>query len=160
MRLVCSWGRHRKCIISDILHRERRFTRRRRLSLLHLLCKCGAHPRVVAAFDRSRYNQSERAKSFLQHNNSVVFAMRSFANEKMKNPEKSEKKVLTKWRRSDIITKLSGRWSNDFVKLKSRLKKLKKSLEKPLDKAAAKWYNKQAVDRKVTANRSLKIEQQ
>ena len=91
------------------LHRERRFTRRRRLSLLHLLCKCGAYPRVVAAFDRSRYNQSERAKSFLQHNNSVAFAMRSFANEKMKNLEKSEKKVLTKRRRSDIITKLSAR---------------------------------------------------
>ena len=46
------------------------------------------------------------------------------------------------------------------AKLKSRLKKLKKSFEKPLDKPATKWYNKQAVDRKVTANRSLKIEQQ
>ena len=41
-----------------------------------------------------------------------------------------------------------------------RLKKLKKSFGKPLDKPATKWYNKQAVDRKVTANRSLKIEQQ
>ena len=36
--------------------------------------------------------------------------MRSFANgKKMKNPEKSEKKVLTKRRGSDIITKLSAR---------------------------------------------------
>ena len=132
-------------------------TRRRRLSLLHLLCKCGAHPRVVAAFDRSRYNQSERAKSFLQHNNSVAFAMRSFANgKKDEKSRKKVKKVLTKWRRSDIITKLSARATSSV----ERLKKLKKSFAKPLDKPATKWYNKQAVDRKVTANRSLKIEQQ
>ena len=81
----------------------------------------------MAAFDRSRYNQSERAKSFLQHNNSVAFAMRSFANEKMKNLEKSEKKVLTKRKRSDIITKLSARATSSV----ERLKKSKKVLKTP-----------------------------
>ena len=60
--------------------------------------------------------------------------MRSFANEKMKNLEKSEKKVLTKWRRSDIITKLSGECK---VQTK-RLKKTQKSFGKPLDKPATK----------------------
>ena len=81
-------GAMMKLTISTILHRERRFTRRRRLSLLHLLCKCGAHLRVGAALDRSRYNKkfkrrslfflfthsseilqkSERATSFLHQN--------------------------------------------------------------------------------------------
>ena len=32
--------------------------------LWHLLCKCGAHLRVGAAFTRRWYNQSERRKSF------------------------------------------------------------------------------------------------
>ena len=52
----------------------------------------------------------------------------------MKNPEKSEKKVLTKREGSDIIIKLSGERK---VQTK-RLKKLEKSFAKPLDKAAAK----------------------
>ena len=60
--------------------------------------------------------------------------MRSFANEKMKNLEKSEKKVLTKWRRSDIITKLLARATSSV----ERLKKLEKSLKKTLDKPATK----------------------
>ena len=44
--------------------------------------------------------------------------------------EKSRKKVLTKWRRSDIITKLSARATSSV----ERLKKLKKVLENPLTK--------------------------
>ena len=53
------------------------------------------------------------------------------------NAEKSRKKgkkELTKWRRSDIITKLSARATSSV----ERLKKLKKSFAKPLDKPATK----------------------
>ena len=85
-------------------------------------------PRVVAAFDRSRYNQSERAKSFLQHNNSVVFAMRSFANEKMKNLEKSEKRY---WQMMKNMVYYQSCRKEQQAKSKG-WKKLKKVLENPL----------------------------
>ena len=57
-RLIGNSVRRRKLTISAKLHRERRFTRRRRLSLLHLLCKCGAHLRVGA------YNEIEKTPVF------------------------------------------------------------------------------------------------
>ena len=61
--------------------------------------------------------------------------MRSFANgKKDEKSRKKVKKVLTKWRRSDIITKLSARATSSV----ERLKKLKKSFAKPLDKPATK----------------------
>ena len=52
----------------------------------------------------------------------------------MENLEKSEKKVLTKEVESGILTKLSERATSSA----KRLKKLKKSFTKPLDKAAVK----------------------
>ena len=65
-------GAMMKLTISTILHRERRFTRRRRLSLLHLLCKCGAHLRVGAALDRSRYNKNSKDGVFSSYSLTAV----------------------------------------------------------------------------------------
>ena len=65
---------------------------------------------------------------------------------KLYNTWKTSKKLLTSVIESGILAKLSERATSSV----EGPKKLKKSFAKPLDKAAAKWYNKQAVDRKVT----------
>ena len=70
-RLICSNGDDEVNHIVR-LHRERRFTRRRRLSLLHLLCKCGAHLRVGAALDRSRYNKNSKDGVFSSYSLTAV----------------------------------------------------------------------------------------
>ncbi|MGN1345371.1 MAG: hypothetical protein ACI4V1_01185, partial [Eubacteriales bacterium] len=67
---------------------------------------------------------------------------------------------MTKTIECGILSKSSKTRMTPAEAVRRKIKKLKKSFKKGLDKRSKPWYNKQAVSENAVANRSLKIEQQ